>query len=231
MSRRPQPGLGRGPLAARLRLAIFDLDGTLKQERDPYVYLHSRLGTLQACYAFLEDGLQGRISYAEWLRLDADLWKGAPLARIQQIFREDPYLPGARETVAALKQAGVKLALVSSGVTFHSDLVRDELGFDWAIANEVMVADGVISGESRVWTTEGGKGAIVEQLLAMFSAAPEQAMAVGDADSDADMFARVGLGVAVNPASQKVRDAATVVLETPDLTPLIPLLQRRGLLG
>jgi len=38
-----------------LRLAIFDLDGTLKEARDPYVYLHSRLGTLAASEAFFRD--------------------------------------------------------------------------------------------------------------------------------------------------------------------------------
>ena len=31
-----------------LRLALFDLDGTRKQARDLYVYLHERLGTLEA---------------------------------------------------------------------------------------------------------------------------------------------------------------------------------------
>jgi phosphoserine phosphatase len=42
-----------------LRLAIFDLDGTLKQARDPYVYLHQGLGTWEACRPFTAQGLAG----------------------------------------------------------------------------------------------------------------------------------------------------------------------------
>ena len=49
----PQPGdqrAGCGPLGADksglLKLAVFDLDGTLKVEPDPYVYLHRRLGVM-----------------------------------------------------------------------------------------------------------------------------------------------------------------------------------------
>jgi len=56
----------------RLRLAVFDLDGTLKQARDPFVYLHQRLGTWEASSLF-QKGLAGELNYEEWLRLDASL--------------------------------------------------------------------------------------------------------------------------------------------------------------
>ena len=61
-----------------LKLAVFDLDGTLKQVPDPYVYLHQHLGTLAAAEAFTARGLSGAIDYEEWLRLDASLWRGTP---------------------------------------------------------------------------------------------------------------------------------------------------------
>ncbi|MGQ9715951.1 MAG: hypothetical protein ACUVST_14490, partial [Anaerolineae bacterium] len=55
---------------APLRWAAFDLDGTLKQARDPYVYLHERLGVAEAAAPITEAGLSGRIPYEEWLRRD-----------------------------------------------------------------------------------------------------------------------------------------------------------------
>ena len=36
-----------------LMLVLFDLDGTLKQARDPCINLHERLGTLEASPAAL----------------------------------------------------------------------------------------------------------------------------------------------------------------------------------
>jgi len=211
-----------------LRLAIFDLDGTLKEARDPYVYLHSRLGTLAASEAFFADGFAGKISYAEWLRLDAALWKGTPVATLQALFRENRYLPGAEETVRALKRQGVRLALVSTGIQIHVEMVAQELGFDRVFCNYVYATDGILNGETRVGVPEGGKGAIVDALLAEFGVAPSEALAVGDTRSDADMFRRVGVSVAVCPNHEAARQAASLVLEQPDLTPIVPWLISRG---
>ncbi len=211
-----------------LKLAIFDLDGTLKQARDPYIYLHTRLGTLEASEAFFADGFAGRISYEDWLLLDAALWKGTPLSTIQSLFRENPYLPGAVETVKALKERGVKLALVSTGIQIHAEMVAEELGFDRALANEVLVRNGVISGEVRVQIPEGGKGAAVERLLESFGVSPQECLAVGDTRSDADMFQRVGVSIAVTPNHEWLRREATLVLEEPDLTPIVPWLVEHG---
>ena len=66
-----------------LRLAIFDLDGTLKQVRAPYVFLHKRLGTWEAAQAFSAKGMAGELSYDDWLRFDASLWKGVSRATME----------------------------------------------------------------------------------------------------------------------------------------------------
>ena len=208
-----------------LRLAIFDLDGTLKQARDPYIYLHQRLGTWEVAQAFTVQGLSGRLPYGEWLRLDASLWRGTSRTAMEAAFHDNPYLPGARETVCALKQAGVRVAVVSTGLSVHAELVRSELGLDWIIANELLFQDGHATGAARERVPEGGKGPIVEQLQAEFAVPPADCLAVGDSASDVDMFARCRVGVAVNPSSAQVRSAAALVLDAPDLWPLLPRLR------
>jgi phosphoserine phosphatase len=213
-----------------LRLAIFDLDGTLKQARDPYVFLHTRLGTLEASQSFFADGFAGKIGYADWLRLDAALWKGIPVATIQDHFLENPYLPGAAETVRALKARGVRLALVSTGIQIHAEMVAEELGFERVVANIIFARDGVVSGETLVGVPEGGKGDVVNMLMVEFGTAPQECLAVGDTRSDADMFSRVGVSIAVCPNHESARQAATLVLEQPDLTPIVPWLAARGYL-
>jgi len=210
---------------SHLRLALFDLDGTLKQARDPYVFLHQRLGTWEASQPFFQKGLAGELDYDEWLRLDAALWRGISRATIEAHFRENPYLPGARETVLALKQAGVRVAVVSTGLHLHAELVQADLGLDRFIANEIFFVNGVASGEARAHVPEGGKGQVVAQLQVELGVAPDECLAVGDSTSDVDMFRRVRMGVAVNPSSEAVRAAAHLVLETPDLRPLLPRLR------
>ena len=208
-----------------LRLAVFDLDGTLKQARDPYVYLHNLLGTLEASQAFFARGMAGEIAYEEWLKLDVALWKGVSRATMEALLRANPYLPGAQELVSALRQAGVRVAVISSGLSVHADLVRAELGLDWAIANELYFEDGFCTGQARACVPIGSKGHIVERLQAELGVGPEECLAAGDTTSDVDMFARVRLGVAVNPSSDSVRQGAGLVLEEADLRPLLPRLK------
>ena len=207
-----------------LKLAIFDLDGTLKQARDPYVYLHQRLGTWEASQAFFSKGLAGELAYDEWLRLDAALWKGVSRATMETLFCENPYLPGAQETVRALKRAGVRVAVVSTGLSLHAEQVQADLGLDRIVANEILFENGRATGQACAHIPEGGKGQVVAQLQAEFGVEPGECLAVGDSTSDADMFERVRLGVAVNPSSDRLRAVAGLVIEAADLHPLLPRL-------
>ena len=208
----------------RLKLALFDLDGTLKQVRDPYVYLHRRLGTWEQSQEFFQLGTEGKISYAEWLRRDAELWAGQPVERIIALFRANPYVPGAGAVLRALKQASVTVALISTGLTLHAELVRAKFGLDYAFANEVLVADGRLTGEAVERVPEGSKGAIADQLMVELGVNSDTLLAIGDSTSDIALFERAGVSVAVNPSSDEVRAAADIVLEEPDLRPLLPRL-------
>jgi phosphoserine phosphatase len=205
-----------------LRLAIFDLDGTLKQVRDPYVFLHQRLGTWEAAQGFSAKGMAGELSYNEWLRLDASLWEGVSRATMEELFREDPYLPGARETVRDLKEAGVHVALVSTGPSVHAEQVQEELGLDRVFANQILFENGRATGQACTRVPEKGKARIVAQLQHEMGVEPGECLAAGDSPSDIDMFRQVRLGIAVNPSTNEVREAAGLVLEGQDLRPLIP---------
>jgi phosphoserine phosphatase len=205
-----------------LRLAIFDLDGTLKQVRDPYVFLHKRLGTWEAAQAFSAKGMAGELRYDDWLRLDASLWKGVSRATMEESFRQDPYLPGARQTVLDMKDAGVHVALVSSGPSVHAELVQVELGLEHVFANQILFQNGLATGKACTRVPEKGKARIVAQLQHEMGVEPSECLAVGDSPSDIGMFHQVRLGIAVNPSSQEVREAAGLLLEGQDLRPLIP---------
>jgi len=221
-----------------LKLAAFDIDGTLKVERDPYVYLHRRLGVMAQAEAITQAGLSGQISYEEWLRADAMLWRGTPRSTLEQFFRENVYVPGARETVQALQSCGVHVVLLSAGLLLHAEMVAADLGIAHAFGNEIFFTDSVgtgsdgpdsygdavVSGEVQAHVPVGGKGVVLARLQAELGIAPEETLAVGDTRSDVDMFARAAVSVAVNPACSEVADAADIVLPALDLHPLLPRL-------
>jgi hypothetical protein len=66
-------------LTSSLRLAVFDIDGTLRRVRDPWVHLHKHLGVADRACEFIPRWQRGEISYDEWARLDASLWRGVGL--------------------------------------------------------------------------------------------------------------------------------------------------------
>jgi len=211
-----------------LKLAVFDLDGTLKRERDPYVYLHRHLGTLEESDRFTARGLSGEIPYEEWLRLDVGLWVGIPRARLEELLRANPYLPGARDTVAALQAAGVQVAIISTGPLFHAEMVAAELHIGIVRGNEVFFAGAggaaVVDGQVRAHVCFYEKGPVLERLQAELGVHPTECIAVGDGLTDIPMFERVAVGIAVTPGRPEVAAAAQIVLPEADLGPLLPRL-------
>ena len=208
-----------------LKLAIFDLDGTLKAERDPYVYLHRKLGTLEAAEAFTAKGISGEIPYEEWLRLDTGLWTGQPRRRLIEYLRANPYLPGARETVASLRAAGVTVAIISSGLLLHAELVAGELGIGPVLGNEISFDgegdDARVNGHVTVHVPYGGKQAVLARVQAELGVTPAETLAAGDTRSDLGLFSLAAVAVAVQPDHPDVASAAHIVLPEGDLRPLL----------
>lgn len=212
-----------------IRLAVLDVDGTLKQAESPYQYLHERLGLVHLAAQNRELALAGRISYGEWLYRDVALWAGQPVALLQRLLAEIPYLPGAPELLRALKQAGVIVALVSAGFTLNTDPIMAEFGLDYALANELTCTDGVLDGNAINHVPEGGKAAFARALMLRLGIPPQQTLAAGDTNGDLELFDCAGVRWAVNPRSAELRARADAVFE-PDLSGAVAWLAARRFL-
>jgi len=219
--------IGEAPtVRPQLRLAVFDLDGTLKEAFSPWRYLHEALGVDGQAAVYRERFFAGQIGYLEWARLDAALWKGANADRVQAIFRGSAYRPGVEPLFAWLHQRGVRTAIVSTGLDIHAHQVADDLGVWRVVTNEVVITQGLLSGEVRVLVTEESKGEAMTRVREEAAAEEEQCLAVGDGPADVALFAQAGLSVAVCPREPAVRQAADVVIEDGDLSAILPLLEK-----
>lgn len=210
-----------------IRLAFFDVDGTLKAERDPYLYLHRQLGTEEQGLNSLHMFERGEIDYDEWGQLDAQLWAGREAAQVARLLTDIPWTPGAQQVITVLRQAGVSIALVSSGLDLHVNPVAAEIEAAFAFANQLCIADGHLTGELRILVPQWGKGELVEQVMAQAGLSASDCIAVGDGLSDVAMFERVGWSVAVAPEDERVRAGASLTLDGLDLTPLVSILAQR----
>jgi hypothetical protein len=72
----------------------------------------------------------------------------------------------------------------------------------------------------------GGKGPALKTLLKELRIGADQVMAIGDAENDLDMIQMVGLGIAVENAQPKVKEAAKVTVASNDADGVAEAIER-----
>jgi phosphoserine phosphatase len=214
----------------KLRLVVFDVDGTLIRVESSWQHLHEQLGTWDRGRKYAERFFRGFITYEDWARLDASLWRGLPLERVQRIVNDIPYTDGARDAITTLRRRGLVVVLLSAGLSIVTDRIRGEIGVDDSLANELVVKDGFLTGEVKVNVSFRSKDEALHRILERFDVTPDECAAVGDDETLIPLFEKVGLGIAFNPRKKVVERRADVVVKGNDLRQVLPhLLQRRNL--
>jgi phosphoserine phosphatase len=222
-----------GPLVLdHRRLVAFDVDGTLIASRDGRVVwqlLNERFGghpeeNRRRYAAYLD----GEITYPQWVDLDVGAWVAVDARRDQmvQAIEQQLYLvPGARRTLAALKAAGHRLAVISGTLDLTLEVLFPEHPFDEVFTNRIWFSDdGRIAGwEATPYDMEGKAEGLAD--LARRQGIPlERTVYVGDHINDIQAMELAGLAVAFEPKHPSVRQAADAVVEH-DLRGVLELLR------
>ena len=209
----------------RFQLVIFDLDGTLTQERSIWEYIHIRLGKW---YGFAEDYqkqfLAGKISYEEFCEHDAHVWKGMRVEELLEIVKMVPFHPGVDESINYLKERGLKLSMVSSGLSILSDWVHQKYGFEYSVSNDLLHENGVLTGKVKIQVYYDKKAEWVKRILERFNVRSEEVIAIGDSRGDMDMFQMVGFSIAFNSSCSDLEKTANVCIRSQNLADIIPRL-------
>jgi phosphoserine phosphatase len=181
------------------KLAIFDLDGTLTRERSIWEYIHKKLGKW---YGFAEKYQQrflaGEISYDQFCELDARVWKGMRVEDLIEIAKTVPFHSGTDELITYVKHKGLKLGMVSSGLSVLSTWVHQKYGFDYSVSNDLVHENGVLTGKVRIQVHYDQKAVWV------------------------NMLQMAGFSVAFNSTCQDLEQIADVCIKNQNLADIIP---------
>ena len=214
------------------KLIAFDMDSTLINI-ECVDEIADAVGRKAQVAAITEATMRGEIAdFKESLRQRVALLKGVTLTSMEQVYRERLQLnPGAAELVAACKQAGMKVLLVSGGFTFFADRVRERLGIDYALSNVLEINNGVLTGRmlDQPWgdICDGAqKRKTLLETCESLGIQPHQAIAMGDGANDLPMMGEAGLSVAYH-AKPKVREQAMVAINTGGLDRLLSLFEKQ----
>jgi len=211
---------------ASLRLALFDLDGTIRRVRDPWVHLHEFLGVAEQARDLIPRWRRGEISYDEWARLDAALWRGVLRAKMVAALDKNPVRRGARELMGWFTSKAIPCVGISTGLSiFHEQTARD-LGMDRVICNELHFDGDVCTGEITINVREESKAEIMDEVLAHYGVQAEEVVAFGDGKADIPLLSRAGLGIAICPTQDQVRQSAHYVVEAEPIDGALEIVAR-----
>ncbi len=180
------------------RLIVFDMDMTIV-DFEIINKLASFVGVDEEVRSITEKAMNGEMDFKESLRRRVRLLKGTPLSTLEEIAGDLQLTPGSEELIHHLKHVGYKIALISGGFTYFTDVLKESLGFDYTFANELEIKDGVLTGEIKGDIIDAeAKGRIIFRLAELERISPDNIVAVGDGANDCLMIKNAGLGVAFN---------------------------------
>ena len=207
------------------RAVLFDLDGTLTETRSVWQYIHERVGTWEkGADRNFREYRRGRIGYEEFCERDAGSWRGMAVARLERIAGEIRIREGAGSLIGHLKTRGLRLGVISTGLTLLLDRVAREFDIPDCVANHLKTAAGKATGEVDIRVVHGRKDRLVEAFCRRHALERQEVITVGDSEGDVSMFRGTGLSIAFHPADTAVESAADRICRGGPLTELIPLI-------
>ncbi|MFM6854407.1 MAG: phosphoserine phosphatase SerB [Sphingopyxis sp.] len=203
------------------KLLIADMDSTMITV-ECIDELADYAGIKPQIAAITERAMRGELDFRAALAERVALLQGLDESVIAMCLAERVRpMPGARILIQTMKAHGARCVLVSGGFTRFAQPVADRIGFDLAIANQLEIADGQLTGRVLEPIIDSGtKLATLHAECTALGIGTDQALAVGDGANDVPMLVGAGLGVAYHghPAAVAAADAA---VRHGDLTALL----------
>ena len=147
--------------------------------------------------AVTASAMRGELDFAESLHARVATLKGAPQSVITDVASKLPLMPGLESLVSCLKQHHWKTAIVSGGFTAMTEALKEQLGLDITLANNLDIKDAKLSGtvSGKVIDAQAKADAVLD-LSKQFNIPMSQTIAMGDGANDLKMMAVASLGVA-----------------------------------
>ncbi len=206
-----------------MKLCVFDFDSTL-MDGETIDFLAGALGLQEQVARITEMAMRGELDFFESLTQRVALLEGLEERKVDEICRNLPFMPGARETIAALKKRGYTVVVFSGGFRNATSDARKKLGFDAEFANTLHAREGRLSGlVGGEMMFDFSKGQMLLRLQRLMGIDAEATVVIGDGANDRSMFAHAATRIAFC-AKEILKKEANVIVETKDLTQILEVL-------
>jgi phosphoserine phosphatase SerB len=209
------------------KMAIFDMDNTILMGR-----LIDKLADKYKFSKEMYDIITTNQESFLITTLIARLLKGLKISQLIETLDEIDLVPDAVEIIAELKSRGYVVGIVSDGYEFAAQHIRNKVGVNFAIANELEFSDGVATGEIKILSYYARtnkslcnhnfcKSNVMLHLSEKYDIPLSNIVAVGDSDYDACMVKHAGLGVAFCSNSRILNMVADKIIDSQSFEPIL----------
>ena len=207
----------------REKMLLADMDSTMIGQ-ECIDELADAVGVGDRVKAITARAMDGELNFEESLRARVALLAGRDARVIDQVLEDRITLaPGGATLVATMRAHGAHTALVSGGFTAFAVPVAARLGFDEARANELLSANGRLTGKvAEPILGREAKIEALEEITARLGIKASEVLAVGDGANDLGMLHAAGMGVALH-AKPTVAAECDIRINHGDLTALLYL--------
>jgi HAD superfamily phosphoserine phosphatase-like hydrolase len=221
--------VGSNPMPLPFDLIAFDVDGTLVDDT-VFIWetLHDHFQTdprlRKQAY---EDYFSGRISYSDWFFNDIKLLKerGATRSAIEALIADMRLTGGVAETLDALRDAGVRLVIISGSLEAVIRHFKLAPWFEQIYLNRFEYApDGALVGGTPTPYDVGEKATGLRHIARVAGVPMDRTAFVGDNFNDVSIAEAAGFSIAFNCKSDKLAEVADVEIEGGDLRRILPAL-------
>ncbi|MFC1732273.1 HAD family hydrolase [candidate division KSB1 bacterium] len=204
-------------------MIVFDLDGVIfehdsfyEQMYDKYDEFAPKKKIIEICDKYLKTDT---LKAAELVI--GKMWAGLSDKGYWEIIESMKFNPGVEETIAELKKKGIKIMVLSSAVEDAVLKAVKILGIDYYICNKIKTKYGKITGKYEWNVMFNGKGKVLADFCKEKGIDLKDVTAVGDNENDLSMMEEVGLSIAFNTKSEKLKNECKVLIEGNDLRDIL----------
>ena len=203
-----------------MKLAVFDFDSTL-MDGETIDFLAEPLGLKEKVAVITERAMRGELDFFESLTTRVQLLEGLRVEVVDEICRNLPFMPGAKESIAELKKRGYRVVVFSGGFRNATSYAQEILGFDADFSNTLHSREGRLTGlVGGDMMFDFSKGDMLQRLQSLLNVKEEDTVVVGDGANDRSMFAYAKTRIAFC-AKEILKKEANVIVDEKDLTKIL----------
>ncbi|WP_338101888.1 phosphoserine phosphatase SerB [Methanolapillus millepedarum] len=208
----------------QFKLVVFDMDSTLI-DAEVIDELANAAGAAAEVSKITRLAMNGEMDYTESFQKRVAFLKGLSYEKAMDAVSKIQIMPGAPELIDFIHSTGSKTAMITCGFNLVADRVERELNLDYVFSNELVVKDGLLTGEATgLLRTTNSKEKVFEKIVEEHGFRFSECVVVGDGANDICLFKRAGYSIAFN-AKPTVQKHANIAVAEKDLRCVIPILK------